>query len=455
MKQERQKLEDKLNLILQDYANDNKIINQVTDLLVENHNFSRGRTIGIFTQSMPISYFSNTELCLLVKYLYASTNEYKIKLNDWFNDNEIQSAETYKFINDEKTNRIVLHNVDQISSYQWICTKETYQNVALHMQNGLITYNINTQRQPMVRKYGDKITYTPNIKPSKVNAIKQEMVSGTFNPNTLIWNIRKVDGTEKEKFKYNSKDRTLTIEVDGINVDVIDGANRTGAILKAVEEKSNIDMTTLIMIYYVDEEKARQVIFQEAKAEPLDEKYVDQFDASNPNMEVAKSINGRQRMNEMFNRIGLDNQELRREERKLVTFETLSKTIEHVYDLKNQPIIKAQEVEEHLIKLFNTIIGLNNEEFKDKISTTKEETYMADNNMFIGYIVLGKELEDKFGDTWTRDLHVILDTLNFQKSNPIWKKNGIENNLNLSTIKKIAEYFKSLVNEKGVVSNVL
>lgn len=451
MKQERQKLEDRLNLILQDYSTNNKIINQVTDLLVENHNFSRGRTIGVFTQSMPISYFSNTELCLLVKYLYNATNEYKIKVEDWFNENEIQFAETYKFINDEKTNIIVLHNVDQISSYQWICTKESYQNVSLFMQNGLITYNINTQRQPLVRKYGDKITYTPNIKPSKVNAIKQEMVNGTFNPNTIIWNIRRVDGSEREKFRYNAKDRTLTIEVDNINVDVIDGANRTGAILKAVEEKQTIDMTTLIMVYYVDEEKARQIIFQEAKAEPLDEKYVDQFDASNSNMEVAKSINNRQRKNEMFNRIGLDNQELRREIKKLVTFETLSKTIEHVYDLKNKPVLQAEEVEENLVKLFNTIIGLNHEKFNENIITTKEESYMANNNMFIGYVILGDELIKKYGDEWQSKLKEILIRFDFSKTNPIWKKIGIENNLNLSTIKKIGEYFKSIVNTEGVV----
>ena len=445
MKQERQKLESKLDLILQDYANDNKIINKVTDLLVENHNFSRGRTIGVFTQSSPISYFSDTELCLLVKYLYIATNELKIKLENWFNDTEIELANTYKFIDDEKINKIVLHNVDQISNYQWICTKETYQNVSRFMQNGLITYNTKTQRQPMIRRYGDKITYTPNIKPSKVNAIKQEMVNGTFNPNTIIWNIRKIDGSEKEKFRYNSKDRTLIIEVDNINVDIIDGANRTGAILKSTEEMPNIDMTTSIMIYFVDEEKARQIIFQEAKAEPLDEKYVDQFDSTNVNMEVAKNINSKQRMNEMFNRIALDNSEIRRENKKLVTFETLSKTIEYVYDLKSEPFIVAQEVEDFLIDVFNIVIGIRHEEFNEKLAETRESSYMTMNNMFIGYVILGEALKQEYEDNWKAELKKLLNTIDFRKSNPIWKKIGIENNINLSTIKKITEHFKSII----------
>jgi ABC-type glycerol-3-phosphate transport system substrate-binding protein len=64
-------------------------------------------------------------------------------------------------------------------------------------------------------------------------------------------------------------------------------------------------------------------------------------------MEVAKSINSNQRMNEMFNRMGLDNSELRREN-KLVTFETISKTIKYIYDLKGKPFIIAQEVEKFL-----------------------------------------------------------------------------------------------------------
>jgi len=447
MKKDRQLLEKELNSILEDYSNDNKVIDAVVDSLVEKHNFSRGRIVGIFTQSTPINYFSNIELCLVVKYLYITTKKYKIKLEDWFNENEIQAAEIYKFIDDEKTTMIVLHNVDQINNYQWICTKETYQNVALYMQNGLITYNKNTQRQPTVRKYGDKITYSPNIKPSKVNAIKQEMISGTFNPNTIIWNIRRVDGSEREKFKYNAKDRTLTIDVNNINVDVIDGANRTGAILKAVEEKPNIDMTTLIMIYFVDESKARQVIFQEAKAEPLDEHWVDQFDESNKNMEIVKSVNIKQRKNELFNRFGLDNAEIRKDNFKLYTFDTLSKTIEYVYDLKDKSFIQVEEVEEFIVDLFNVVIGINYEKFNDELSETKKSSYLADNNMSIGYVVLGEELRQKYGNEWKRELKTILNKLDFQKSNPIWKKIGIENNLNLSTIKKIADYFRGLVQE--------
>lgn len=444
MKKDRQKLEEVLNLLLESYSNDNKIINKLVDDLVEGHNFSRGRTIGIFTKNTPLSFFSNIELCLIVIYFYAITKEYKIKPDEWFNEGEILEAESFKYTDEEKITRIVLHNVDQINEYQWICTKETYQNIARFMSNGLISYNMRTQRQPIVRRHGNKIIKTANIKPAKVEAIKKEMLDGTFNANVITWNIRKATGLER--FKYNSKDRTLIIEVDeNTNVDVIDGANRTAAILKSTESKPDIDRVTLIMVYNVQEEKARQIIYQEAKAEPLDEDYVNTFNVSDINMQLVKNINSTQSMNELFNRIGTA-KELDREN-KLVTYETLSKAIDYIYNLKDKPIIEARNVEKFLIELFNIVIGTHYLSFNENLKLTRKNSYMADNNMFIGYIALGEELKNKYPDDWQDRLPELLHNLELYKTNDLWKEIGLDNNINLSTIKKISKYFKKQVEE--------
>lgn len=444
MKKDRQKLEDALNLVLEDYSNDTKIIEKVADKLTE-RGISRGRVNGIFTQSIPLQYVLDDELCVLTKTVFSHTHDETIKPDDYYNETELQNADLFKVI-EEKTTKIVLHYVDQIGDNQWICTKEDYQNVGEYINNSLITYNKNTQRQPLIKKSGGKVYYVPNIKQTKVDAMVKEMVDGTFNSNVITWNIRKINGMEK--FIYKEKERTLTIEIDGENtfVDVIDGANRSASIVKALSINPEINRTTLIMIYHVDEEKARQIIFQEAKAEPLEEDYVKQFDTSDPNLEVVKNINSRQRMNEMFNKIGLNEAELRREENKLVTFDTLSKTIEYIYNLKEKPVIEASNVEEFLVKLFNVVIGSNYEAFTNNISETKDKTYLASNNAFIGYIALGEELKQKYPSEWQEKLQEILSQLDFSKTNSIWKENGLENNLNLSTIKKITKYFKSLIN---------
>ena len=48
-------------------------------------------------------------------------------------------AEKHKSIL-EKVKYIILHNVDQISESQWLCTKETYQNIKSHIKHRGIRY---------------------------------------------------------------------------------------------------------------------------------------------------------------------------------------------------------------------------------------------------------------------------------------------------------------------------
>jgi len=439
MKKDRQKLEDNLNLILQDYSNDNKVIEAVA-IDLSTKGIPRGKVTGLFTQAIDLSYISEVELCLFTKYLYQHTHEFKINPETFFNEVEMSQAELYRYNEKEKTRVMLLRNVDQIEENLYLCTKETYQNVSKFFANGLWTYNPNTQRQPLKRKVGDRIIEVINIDKGKIKEIKIEMIKGTFSTNAIRLNVRRINGMEK--IKYNAKDRTLLVEVDKTTfVDLIDGMHRVGGMLKTVEEKPEIDRVTSIYIHHVDEEQALAVIKQEAKATAIDEHWIALKDVSNINMEVAKGINNRQRMNEMFNRVGLNDLELRREN-KLVTFDTLVKTIENIYTVKP---FEAKNIESFLIDVFNIIIGINHESFNERLSETKELTYLADNNMFIGYIVLGNELKQKYPDEWRIKLQEVLGELDFKKSNPIWKKIGIENNINLSTIKKIAEYFRSIV----------
>lgn len=451
MKKDRQKLEDILNLILQDYSNDTKIIDRVTDKLLEK-GISRGKVQGLFTQAISLSYIPQVELCLFTKHFYDATHEFKINPEEFFNELELKDAEIYQIAPEETTNRMVLHNVDQINDHQWICSKETYQNISKHFGNGLWTYNPRVQRQPMKRKVNGKIIDVININPTKVTEITKEILKGTFHTDVITLNVRKITG--QEKMQYNLNNRTLTVEVDGVTTwcDIIDGVHRVGGFLKATEAKSDIQCATSIYIYYVDEEEAFQVIKQNSKQTPLDETWVNKNDVTNANMEVAKTINNRQRRNELFNRIGINVSELKRED-KLVTFDTLSKTIEYIYDLnrKEVPVIQSKDVEDFLIELFNIVIGINHSAFTSNLSTSRDFSYIASNNTFIGYIALGEELKQQYPDEWQDKLQETLKQIDFTKSeDSIWKKVGLENNISLPTIKKITRYFKDLVIKEGV-----
>jgi len=443
MKQDRQILEDILNLVIEDYSNDNQIQEQVIGKLLE-RGIPRGRTTGIFTKAIPLVYVEEIELCLFTKYLYGYTHRTEINPDEFFTEIELSSADYYKKLDKEKVKYILLHNVDQIDDSQWLCTKETYQNINLYMGNGLLTYNPNTQRQLLKRRSGNRIVESINIDSKKVSEITESMIDGSFCTNAIMWNIRKING--QEKFKYDLKTRTLLIEPDNAStlVDIIDGANRTCGMLKTVEIKNDIDRVTSIYIHHVTEERANEIIRQESKSTQIETEWVDFKNTANPNMEVAKAINSRQRANEMFNRIALNEKELIIEN-KLMTFDTLSKSIEFLYDLKEEPVIRTAQVENDIVELFNNIIGLNYSKFKTELSNTKENSYLAHNNMFMGYIILGDLLRQEYGDDWKPRLVKVLNSLDFDKSNKIWKKIGIENHVNLSTFKKISDYFKDVV----------
>ena len=130
-----------------------------------------------------------------------------------------------------------------------------------------------------------------------------------------------------------------------------------------------------------------------------------------------------------------------------MTFDTLSKTIEFIYNLKEEPAIRTEEVENDLIEIFNNVIGLYHSKFKAELSNTRETSYLAHDNMFMGYIILGDLLKQKYGDDWKPELVKVLNSLDFSKTNKIWKKIGIENHVNLSTFKKIYDYFKDIVSQ--------
>lgn len=447
MKKDRQKLEDILLLTLRDYSNDKKIIDSVTTDLIEK-GMPRGRVGGIFSASIPLSLISQDELCLFTKYLHQYvTNEDKHKINpeDFFNELELSRVEMLQKIEKEKVTRIVLNNVDQINDHQWLCTKETFQNISLYFENGLLTYNPNTQRQPLKRKVGSRTIEVINIDQDKIAEIEKEMLQDTFYTNAIIWNIRKITGQESESFKYFPKERKLIIDInEGIFVDIADGMHRMGAIIRVIAQKPEIDRVTSIYLYYVEEDQAIEIIRQQQKSTPISEEFLDYKNTTNQNMEVAKSVNSKLRNNEMFGKIGLNNSELKTEN-KLVTFDTMSRTIDLLFEFRP---FEAKGIEDFLIEIFNIVIGINYDKFNGKLSETRENSYMADNNTWIGYIALGKELKLKYPDTWKEELLSILPKINFDKVNPdnaeSWKKVGLENNINLSTIKKISNYFKNL-----------
>ena len=91
MKKDRQVLEDVLDLVIEDYSNDNKVMEHVIVKLLE-RGIPRGLTTGLFTKATPLVYASETELCLFTKYLFGYTHRPEINPEEFFTEIDLSLA---------------------------------------------------------------------------------------------------------------------------------------------------------------------------------------------------------------------------------------------------------------------------------------------------------------------------------------------------------------------------
>ena len=103
----------------------------------------------------------------------------------------------------------------------------------------------------------------------------------------------------------------------------------------------------------------------------------------------------------------------------------------------------VNKVAEYIIEGLNEIVGIYIEDFSD-LETSRKNNVKTLSSTFIGYVTLLAELQDN--DNWKKRLEKILNSIDFNNSNPTWEQLDIYNSsLNKSNIKKIIRYFRELI----------
>lgn len=430
MKRDRKDLE---NVLYQAIESSKENMRKNADLLVDklnNYGINAGKTIGIYNKSIPLVTLSNAEIYLFTKSLFEITEYNSIDITKWFTDEEIKTYNQYKAPKPYKNNVIILNNVDQTSDNRYFCTKATYKEMSDIFGQGLITYNLRTQREAKVITFGDKFISIPDIREKPVLEMTDLMLKGKFTPNTITLNIRKPSG----KYDYDPKTRTLMIECDHKEsfCDIIDGGHRGQAFIRVIEQDPNNQGYTYISILNYTEEEAQEYIEQEDHRTPINKAHIAAFKNTDEYVALAKDINkyGSDRNNELFNKIALNDVELKTLD-KYVTVDTFAKALK--YNFKFENAIEIDDTKDFLIKYFNRLINIlkkNNE----------RESLAFKNNTFIGYIALASILIKD--DGWKDTLERVLNHFNFSDDS-IWSNIGIfSNRVNSSLIKSISDYFK-------------
>lgn len=434
MKKDREVLEGVLNELFYEYNRNTDVTTEVKKKLVE-HGINIGTVTGILNTSIPISTQSLTVLCLITMSLYEATKESRIKIEDYFMPEEIETANNFKRETEFTKNYVDIEDIKQVADDQWITTM-TYKQVADLYASGKVRYNKETQRNTIFKEYADKIIEAININRTSVKEIKELMLKGLFIPNTLTFNIL---ATGKEKFEINNRNKSIRIYD---NLDIIDGFHRSLSLIEAVSDNPNIEGTIEVRITNFNIDKCHRFIVQEDKKNKIDKKYIQTINVEELENKVVKLLNERSD-SELMGKITTNITFYRNQG--YVLGNVLADAIKHNFEIKS--IRDVNSVADFLIEGFVEIVGKFIDDFKN-LEISRKNNIKTFSSTFIGYITLLAELREE--KDWKVKLENILNSIDFSNSNLDWEKLDISNsNPSKSTFKKISKYFKELV-EEGV-----
>lgn len=316
MKKDRKTLENDISVLSTKYGINKNIINYMVDFLYyEDEKMDEGRIIGIINKSIPIFQATEYELYCLATGFNKALNETfgleaPIDLQKYFTEYELTeySLGKIEIIEKEDYFTVVFHNVDQITENHYICTKETYYNIAALVNHGILTYNFATQRQATRRVFNGNIIKEPTINKRSVREISRDMAGGMFHSNPISLNIRRITG--RESFQYIPEDRSLIIKVDNkmTFLDIIDGMHRVLGMVGAIQKNPATQKTSMINIFHYSEDEARQFIIQESKRNVIKPEHLKMLNVRDEWVTMARDINsyGSNMTNILFNKIAED-----------------------------------------------------------------------------------------------------------------------------------------------------
>jgi len=302
MKQERTALQEAIYFVLTDLNRKGTI----KDLL-------KSRLLDEYMNKMVLTKTLNLNLTLdnlSVSELYHITrlineNKQRINVNNYFTDDEMTIAIENK--NNEKLNvsdiiefKNVLYSKSN-NEESWMCIV-TYKQIYEWMKTGKLVYNMETQRQGVMRKIGKEMIVVPYINEKSIKEIKQDMLNSEFSSNMICINITQ---DYNNKLEYNQTDRILTIDTNIFEVAVTDGWHRCSAAMGAIEKNKNLYGELYLKITNTSIEKAQKFIRQQSKTNTMDEEYFEKFNPNNKITMVINNINsmGSINTNVLYNKI--------------------------------------------------------------------------------------------------------------------------------------------------------
>ena len=352
--------------------------------------FDSNKILQILNKMIPIQSLSENELINLCTFLRCN-GILNINPSDYWTEIEQTTASNDRIKMNQYSNiqTLNLQNVLKIDGFniQYV-TQLSYEQLANLLNVGLISYNFATQRRARVIKVRTRVERVASINMENVLAIKNEILNGTFQTNTITLNIR---ATGKEMFSYSSENMALSIPISEDNsIDCIDGYHRLKAIQLAYSENKNIKGSMIVSIKNLTVEQARYFIIQESKGTLNNQHELELYDMSGNIAKLIHEINTYNNKNNiLYNSITSENNNVNT----LIFYDVFAEILRLSFgDLLNEAdTIEIYKLKQFIVDVYSIAYSLICKRFN--VNTVQELTGVAVDQMVMsGFLFVAHEM---------------------------------------------------------------
>lgn len=436
----REELIEKVSEYIPKILEDNNSVDEISDYLLTKHNIDYGRLMYFFNDPSRLNEAETSEVALIAEQLNLKLDDSdELQLSKWFNAGEIKEIRQYYYEDESKRDKIELPLVFKHVAYLGDGVYQVpldYKMIARLYKYELLNYNFEIQREGRLRKVGNEIIQEMKIYRKNVNEIKERVLQGKLKKTALAYNCA-VDTSEDESEQeliYDEKDNTLTI-TKGTRIDILDGTHRTMGIYEAYMENPEIEGKITVLFSNYTTAQAREYQVELAKATPFNKARARELAETKKSDTLVSRLKSEGMLKDRISSTNTVNKNLNQ----LTTFTILSDAFDKHWKPEKPSQIR------NIMNSFNQYLEYLFEYYED---------YISDNNnllfskwFFVGHVILAKKMHDE--EIPYEKLNEILNNIDFNGNNEMWKELGIvtekSNTSEKKIIKNIEGYFKKLI----------
>lgn len=441
---DRKELEQHLVDTIQKIRRKRSDINDIKLYLAEKHDVMAGTVQEIINNpEEKLPKLEVRELFLITEQVFMKSGVLEINPEKYFTNVEAKSAHTYS----ESIKRedfdfpITFTNATVVGNAAYMVTMSV-QTINKLIESQLLGYDFELQREAkFIRQKDNSIRIQPTLNKKNVEEIEEHLIEGTLVPTVLVFNAMTRSSDTGDELVYDASKLELTI-TPGTELSIVDGFHRCKASQRALLKDPNLNFNFAVLITNYSKKKAQTYQAQLAKQTPVSKVRAQELEANRLSDAVVQQLKDE---SDLKGRISQTNQ-IRKVNNELVTYNVLADTIDEQFPMNTRA--DSMDVGDFLVEYFNALIGSHPEEFIDNVEQTRKVSLIADNNMFVGYIVLARRMFDK--GIKARQVRKIIRQIDFNRTADIWKELRVvdeQGRIERDTVKlrkNIKNYFEQL-----------